>query len=130
MWIWLGLKLLGIKKFLLDNWKWTLPLVALVIAFYVVSSTYYDKGVATERHYWEERIKAEDIKNAKTTQHNADVVADYGAAKQKEAEVRIKKETVYKDRILTLIKEIPADCKVSQEILDNRNAIRAQGPKL
>jgi hypothetical protein len=128
--LWLGLKLLGIKKFLLDNWKWTLPLVALVVAFYVVSSTYYDKGVTAERNYWEERIKAESAKNVETTEETKTAVVDYGTTKQKEAEVRIKKETVYKDRILTLIKEIPADCKVSQEILDNRNAIRAQGPKL
>jgi hypothetical protein len=126
--IWLGLKLLGLRKFLLDNWKWTLPLAASIVAFYVVSSTYYDKGVATERHYWEERIKAESAKNVETTKEVKTAVVDYGATKQKEAEVRIKKETVYKDRILTLIKEIPADCKVSQEILDSRNAIRAEGP--
>ena len=128
--IWLGLKLLGLRKFLLDNWKWTLPLAASIVAFYVVSSTYYEKGMTTERAHWEERIKTESAKNVETTKETKTVVVDYGAAKQKEAEVRIKKETVYKDRILTLIKEIPADCKVSQEILDSRNAIRAQGPKL
>ena len=126
--LWLGLKLLGIRKFITDNWKWTFPLVGLVIAFYLVSSTYYSKGVATERDYWEKRIEAESAKNVETTKEIKTVVVDYGDAKQKEAEVRIKKETVYKDRIVTLIKEIPADCKVSQEILDSRNAIRAEGP--
>lgn len=126
--LWLGLKLLGIRKFITDNWKWTFPLVGLVIAFYLVSSTYYSKGVATERDYWEKRIEAESAKNVETTKEIKNVVTDYGAAKQKEVEVRVKKETVYKDRILTLIKEIPADCKVSQEILDSRNAIRAEGP--
>jgi hypothetical protein len=126
----LWLKLLGIKKFLLDNWKWTLPVVALVIAFYLVSSTYYEKGMTTERAYWEKRIEAESAKNVETTKEVKTIVVQYAEAKKKEAEVRIKKETVYKDRILTLIKEIPADCKVSQEILDSRNAIRAQGPKL
>jgi len=128
--LWLGLKLLGIKKFLLNNWKWTLPLVALVIAFYIVSNTYYNKGVAAEKQVWENRVAVESIKNTKITKQNAAVVAQYGDTKQKEAEVRIKKETIYKDRIITLIKEIPADCKVNQEILSNRNSIRMQGPKL
>jgi len=128
--IWLGLKLLGLRKFLLDNWKWTFPAVGLILAFYLVSSTYYEKGMTTERAHWEKRIKTESAKNIETTKETKTAVVDYGAAKQKEAEVRIKKETVYKDRILTLIKEIPEDCKVSQEILDSRNAIRAQGPKL
>jgi putative protein kinase ArgK-like GTPase of G3E family len=126
--LWLGLKLLGIKQFLLDNWKWVLPVVAIVAAFFIVSSTYYDKGIQAERTTWEARVKAESAKNVETTKEVKTAVVDYGATKQKEAEVRIKKETVYKDRILTLIKEIPADCKVSQEILDSRNAIRAEGP--
>ena len=99
-------------------------------AFFIVSSTYYDKGIQAERATWEARVKAESAKNVETTKETKTAVVDYGAAKQKETEIRIKKETVYKDRILTLIKEIPADCKVSQEILDSRNAIRAQGPKL
>lgn len=89
---------------------------------------YYDKGVDAERTAWEARVKAESAKNAKTSERIATTVVKYAEVKQKEAEVRIKKETVYKDRILTLIQEIPADCKVSQEILDSRNAIRAEGP--
>jgi hypothetical protein len=128
--LWLGLKLLGLRKFLLDNWKWILPVVAVVAAFFIVSSTYYNKGIQAERATWEARVKAESAKNVETTKEVKTVVVQYAEAKKKEAEVRIKKETVYKDRILTLIKEIPADCKVSQEILDSRNAIRAQGPKL
>ena len=128
--LWLGLKLLGLKNFLLKNWKWTLPLLALVAAFFVVSNMYYDKGVATERAAWEQRVKRETAKNAKTSERITTTVVKYAETKQKEAEVRIKKETVYKDRIVTLVKELPADCKVSQEVLDSRNAIRAQGPKL
>jgi len=83
-----------------------------------------------ERATWETRIKAESIKNAIRTKIIANTVAEYGENKKKEVEIRVKKEAVYKDRIVTLIKEIPADCEVSQEILDSRNAIRAQGPKL
>jgi len=128
--LWLGLKLLGIRKLLLNNWKWVLPAVAIVAAFFIVSNTYYNKGIAMERATWETRIKAESIKNAIRTKIIANTVAEYGENKKKEVEIRVKKEAVYKDRIVTLIKEIPADCEVSQEILDSRNAIRAQGPKL
>ena len=96
----------------------------------MVSNIYYNKGVAAERQAWEDRIAHEKAKNEKTTKKTAVAVVNYGENKQKEAEVRIKKETVYKDRIVTLVKELPADCKVSQEVLDSRNATRAQGPKL
>lgn len=126
--LWIGLKLLGLRKFIQENWKILLPIAVLMAAFFIVSNTYYNRGVATERATWEARVKAEAAKNAKTTERIATTVVQYGEVKQKEAEVRIKKETVYKDRILTLIQEIPADCKVSQEILDSRNAIRAEGP--
>lgn len=128
--IWLGLKLLGIRKFLLENWKIVLPIVAIVAAFFMVSNIYYNKGVAAERQSWEERVRKEAAKNANKTEQIAKSVTNYGLVKQKEVEVRIKKETVYKDRIVTLVKELPAECKVSQEVLDSRNAIRAQGPNL
>jgi putative protein kinase ArgK-like GTPase of G3E family len=126
--LWIGLKLLGLRKFIQENWKWLLPIAVLVAAFFIVSNTYYSKGVAAERATWEARVKTESAKNVKTTERIVTTVVQYAEGKQKEAEVRIKKETVYKDRILTLIQEIPADCKVSQEILDSRNAIRAEGP--
>ena len=126
--LWIGLKLLGIRKFLLENWKIILPIVAVIAAFFMVSNIYYNKGVTTERQSWEDRVAHEQAKNEKTTKKTAVAVANYGENKQKEAEVRIKKETVYKDRIVTLVKELPADCKVSQEVLDSRNAIRAEGP--
>ena len=128
--IWLGLKLLGLRKFILDNWKWLLPLAILAVSFFVVSNTYYDKGVTNERHKWEERIKAESARNTRINKHNTASVIKYAEDKEAEEKIRIKRETVYKDRILTLVKEIPADCKVSQEILDSRNVIRAEGPKL
>lgn len=131
----IGLKLLGIGKFLKDfflqNWKWIVPLIAIVIAFFVVSNHYYDKGVAEERASWEKRIKSEDIRNREFESKLNDTITKFGIKTIKEAEARVTKETFYKNKIETIIKNNPVytQCLVDQEVLDSRNAIRAQGPK-
>ena len=130
--IWLGLRLLGLKKFIKENWKWLLPVLALVASFFIVSHIYYDKGVAAERHAWEERVKAESAKNIKKTENINAGVYQFGVKVEKEDKARVEKETVYKDKILTVIKNNPVytDCKVEQDVIDSRNAIRAEGPRL
>lgn len=120
-----------IKDFFLLNWKWLVPLIAIIIAFFVVSNHYYDKGVAEERASWEKRIKSEDIRNREFESKINDAITKFGTKITKEAETRVTKETFYKNKIETIVKEnlVYTQCLVDQEILDSRNAIRAQGPK-
>jgi predicted negative regulator of RcsB-dependent stress response len=129
----LGLLRVGsyIKDFFLLNWKWLVPLIAIIIAFFVVSNHYYDKGVVEERASWEKRIESEDIRNRKFESKINDAITKFGTKVKKEAETRVTKETIYKNKIETIVKEnlVYTQCLVDQEILDSRNAIRAQGPK-
>lgn len=130
----IGLKLLGIGKFLKDfflqNWKWLVPLLLIIAGFLWTKEHYYNLGEATEKAAWEERIKKETEKNQKLTQALTLSVSNYGILAAKLNEARTQKETVYQNRIDTIIKEKPiyTECKVDQEILDAQNSIKALGP--
>lgn len=135
MFLGLGLKLLGIgeiiKEFFLRNWKWLIPLIALIASFFIVSNIYYDKGVMDERVQWEEKVKKESESNRKFEKLIYDAIATFGADAVNKAIERTSKETVYKEKIQTIIKDNPiySSCIVDQEVIDSRNAIRALGPK-
>lgn len=130
----IGLALLGgtkfIGNFISNNWKWLLPTVALVISFFVVSDKYYDKGVLEERTKWEERVKLEEANRKSFETLIANTVATFGKDAVEEALKRVEKETVYRDRIRTKVLNNPVytSCVVEQSVIDDRNAIRAQGP--
>lgn len=131
----IGLKLLGIgnliKEFFLRNWKWLVPVIALVISFFVVSDMYYDKGIAEEKARWEEKIKKEGDSNRAFEVIINNAIANFGKEAVEKALERVERETVYKDKIQTIVKNNPiySSCLVGQDVIDNRNAIRAEGPK-
>lgn len=129
----LGLLRFGgfLKSFFLQNWRWLVPLIAIIIGFFVVRDHYYDKGITDERTYWVKRIKEEDIRNREFESKINNAITKFGTKTNKEAQTRVVKETFYKNKIETIIKDNPVytQCLVNQEIVDSRNAIRAQGPK-
>lgn len=132
----LGLKLLGIGKFLRDfflqNWKWLVPLILLIAGFLWTKDHYYDLGRDNEKAAWEERIKQEEEKNKKLTDLLSTSVTNFGLLAKKEDEQRVNREIIRENRINTIIEEKPIyqECKVDQEVLDEQNAIKALGPKL
>ena len=135
MWLGLGLKLLGIGKFLkeffLQNWKWLVPLILVIAAFLWTKEHYYNLGQATEKAAWEEKIKIEAEKNQKLTEAISLSVSNFGTLAAKLDEARVRKETIHEERINTIIKDNPiyTECKVDQEVLNEQNAIKALGPK-
>lgn len=135
MWLGLGLKLLGIGKFLkeffLQNWKWLVPLILVIAAFLWTKEHYYSLGQATEKAAWEEKIKIEAEKNQKLTEAISLSVSNFGTLAAKLDEARVQKETIHEERINTIIKDNPiyTECKVDQEVLNEQNAIKALGPK-
>lgn len=124
-----GTKFIG--NFISNNWKWLLPTLALIISFFVVSDKYYDKGIAEERAKWEARVAVEDAKNREFEALIVNVVSTFGKNAVEEALKRVKTETVYRDRLQTIVKNNPVytSCVVDQEVLNNRNAIRQLGPQ-
>jgi N-methylhydantoinase B/oxoprolinase/acetone carboxylase alpha subunit len=131
----IGLKLLGvgnlIKEFFLQNWKWLIPTIALVVSFFVVSDKYYEKGRQEERTYWDKKIKESDARNRAFENRINVAISTFGRETVEEALKRVEEETIYKDRIQTIVRNNPiyTQCVVDQDVIDNRNAIREQGPK-
>lgn len=134
----LGLKLLGIGKFIRDfflqNWKWLLPILIVIGSYFYVKhliNEAYDNGVAAEKLRWEERAKIENAANRQTEQTLQNIVNNFGTKIIQDTAVRTAKEQTHTDRINTIIREntIYEECKVDQEVIDMRNEIRALGPE-
>jgi hypothetical protein len=131
----IGLKLLGVGKFLkeffLNNWKWLVPLILVILAFFWTKDHYYDLGQSEERIVWGKRVEEERKKNEELTKKLAESVKQYGKLVEIRNEQRVQKEIVRETRINTIIEEKPiyTQCKVDQEILDEQNALKALGPR-
>ncbi len=128
-----ALRMLGFGKKILDlcikHWKIVLPVVIIIVEFFVVSNIYYDKGVATEKAKWEQRIKEETEKNRKLTEQIAKGAADFGKLAAEKDKVRVQKEVIHENRINTIIQEKPVykECKTDSDVLNELNAIRSLG---
>lgn len=128
-----ALRMLGFGKKILElcikHWKIILPIVVIVIEFFVVSNVYYNKGVANEKAKWEERIRIETEKNQKLTAQIAKGAEEYGKLAAEKDKIRVQKEIVHENRINTIIQEKPVykDCAADSDILSELNAIRSLG---
>lgn len=126
-----ALRMLGFAKtilnFCLTHWKIFLPLLIIVVEFFVVSNIYYNKGVAEEKAKWEERIKIETEKNAKLTASIASAVDNYGTLADRQDEARVEREVVHENNIRTIIQEKPVykECIVDDDVIDELNALRS-----
>ena len=128
------LKLLGAGKFLKDfflqNWKWLVPLILVVIGFLWTRDHYLDQGRAEERLVWEERLEKEKLRNEKLTELLAGSVTTFAEAADTRNEERSEKETIRETRINTIIEERPVylECLVDQEVINEQNALKEMGP--
>lgn len=131
------LKLLGIGRwfgdFVKNNWKWILPLLA-VIGLYIYHKSEvkgaFNDGVMAERVRYENIAKEENAKNREFEKSLVDVVTKISANLAEKESVRTTKENTHTETIREIIKDNPnyQDCKVDQKIVDERNAIRRLGP--
>jgi len=128
-----ALRMLGFGKKLLElaikYWKIVLPVVIIIVEFFVVSNVYYNKGVTEERTKWEKRIAIEGEKNRKLTESIAASVNNYGELARKQDQARVQKEVVHENNIRTIIQEKPVykECKTDADVLKELNAIRSLG---
>lgn len=120
-----------IKEFVLQNWKWIVPLLLALAAFQWTKSHYYNLGTSDERITWEDKVEKERKKNEQLTAALLGNVETFGKLADKENGERVSKEVIRENRINTIIEEKPIyqECKVDQEILDEQNALKALGPK-
>lgn len=147
MWLSLGLKLLGIREWLSNfwktNWKWLLPVVlflaTLGLGYWKYTSDIDNafnngvtKGTTDTNNSWNARIEEENKRNKEFELLLRGIVTEFGEKAVKEAAARIGKETVYRDRISTIVKNNPVydQCVIDKDVIDSRNSIRALGPQI
>lgn len=124
----------GIGSFLKINWKWMLPVILIVGAYFWHKgevSDAYDLGVKDEGDRVAALIEAEDKKNRAFEKSLAESIASYVEENRVEDTVRIEKETDTIHTIEQIIVDNPVyeECLVDQSLLDERNKIRELGPK-
>ena len=126
--------------FLKPYWKYIVIVVALVGAYVYAKNKWTDyrdnlieqsrvEGYNKARDDFKTRIGAANDENAKKTEDLADLTDDYKDLQKKKSNQRVVKETEYKTNIKKIfIDRDGTTCDLPQEVIDNRNAIRALGP--
>ena len=125
--------------FIKSNFKWLLPLLLLAaVAFFVnraignMKEAAYNEGYAKKTEEVNKAIAEENKRNREFEQKLELAITNYGEKVVEQASIRNKKETVFTNKIQTIVTEKPiyTECKVDQEVTDARNEIRRLGPEV
>ena len=125
--------------FIKSNFKWLLPLLLLVaVVFFVnraignMKEAAYNEGYAKKTEEVNKAIAEENKRNREFEQKLELAITNYGEKVVEQASIRNKKETVFTNKIQTIVTEKPiyTECKVDQEVTDARNEIRRLGPEV
>jgi len=139
MGIWLAIKLLGggIVNFIKANWKWVLPLLAAIAAYFYVNHLIdtarqegHDAGYAQAQEEYKTKLAEEDARNRKFEERLKLLLGDWGVTIVKEAMERVSKETILKETLRETIRDNPVyeQCIADTQAIQTRNQIRALGP--
>jgi len=137
----IGFSILGgfkwIGQFLKDNWKWVLPILLALGAYWyhnhAVKTAYgngYLGGVKDEQAAIQERMDAENKKNREFEQMLNSAISEFGRGLITETAERVAIEAKLNKSIQTIIRDNPIyeQCQVDQGVTDARNQIRKLGP--
>lgn len=125
--------------FLKSNFKWIGPLLLLVaVAFFVnraignMKEEAYNQGYAKKTEEVQKAVDEENKRNREFEQKLGDAITKYGNRVVEESARRNEKETIYQNKIQTIVTEKPiyTECRVDQEVTDARNEIRRLGPEI
>ena len=137
---WLAIKLFfgGVLKFFAANWKWLLPIIIAIVAYFWVNNMIsnarqegYDNGYSVAETEFKEKVAAEDKRNREFEDRLKTIIGDYGVTIVKEAMERVSKETILKETLRETIKNNPVyeQCIADTQAIEQRNLIRELGPK-
>lgn len=134
MWIAIKLLLGNSTSFIKKHWRIALAILLVIAAYFWYNSKIkeaFESGVETEAQRTKDLIKAEDERNREFEKNLAENIAEYVQNNREKDEIRVEKETKRFHTIEQIIKDSPNSnkCLVDQEIIDERNKIRALGPK-
>ena len=133
----LGLGASSLLKFLIKNWKIVLPAILLVVGFFVHQRAVHDFG---EKKFQEGRddfigkirITFDEIdrQNREKEEEVAGELTDMVERTKETDKKRIKVEERAETKAKEAIDPDFKDLKVSDDYINQRNIIRAQGPKV
>ncbi len=140
----LGLKLLGvgkhIKNFVFKYWKWVLLAVLLVVAFFWhqshvkdMQAQYFENGVNATIKSMKGKVEAANKRNRELETTIKSGLDQYASKQEAKREKQRREEARHEENIRTLVEVVPMwrsqECTVTPSVLEERNAIRALGPK-
>ena len=129
----------GIKKFISNNWKWLLPIIIVIAAYFWVTNKIdsarlegYNNGYNVAEMEYKQKVAEEDARNRKFEERLEKIVGDFGVKIVQQAMERVSKETILKETLKETIKNNPVyeQCVADTQAIDTRNSIRNLGPKV
>ena len=131
--------LLTVWNFLTKYYKIILPILAVIVLYFSfthyissIKKEAYNNGVQHQIEVQAKDIAREDASNRKFEKLLRNIIEQYGVAAVNKALDRVKEQTLYQDKIKTVVLNNPIykQCIVDKEVLEYRNKIRAQGPSI
>lgn len=119
------------------NWK--VALAIIVAGLLYISASWYISSIKTESYNngrneveeeYKARIAAENEKNREFEKTLQGIIEDFGTKAVEKALVRKEATIIHQEKIREIIRNNPVyeSCNVDQEVLNERNNIRALGP--
>lgn len=126
--------LLTAGNFVKANWKVFAAIGLVLAAFFWYKGQMrqaYKNGKADCNAEWVKKIDAENKKNREFEKELQKDLSGLGQKIDETNAARVIRENTHKETIREIIKDNPiyTECKVEPKILDERNKIRALGPK-
>lgn len=119
-------------------WKFLLPILLVASAYWWVSDKIsdaekvgYKHGVEQTDKKWNKKVAEENAANREKEALAQDIVNKLGDKFVQEAAARSTRAERATDTLQTIIRNntVYTDCKVSPEVIEIRNQVRAEGPK-
>lgn len=135
----LRLGLGGIGKFIAANWKWILPILIAIAAYFWVNNMIdnardegHKAGYEKAETEFKEKVAEEDRRNREFEERLEKIVGNYGVKIVKEAMERVSKETILKETLRETVKNNPIyeQCIADTQAIEQRNLIRDLGPNI
>lgn len=141
MGIWLAIKLFagGIGRFFAANWKWIVPLLIVIAAYFLVTNAIdtarregHEAGYSQAETEFKEKVEEEEARNRKFEKNLETLIGNFGVKIVQESLQRVSKETVLKETLRETIKSntIYEQCVADNRAIDTRNTIRKLGPEV
>lgn len=137
----LALMLFGksVARFIKSNWKWLLPLLAIIglliyhnIAVENAVNEGFIAGVRDEKDKQQALVNEQNKKNREFEALITTAIADFGKSIIQDTAKRTATEIKLRDNVTTIIRDNPIyqQCVVDLEVLEARNTIRELGPSI